>query len=124
MTADEISSRERLWIPLVAPILWSLHFTLCYVTVAVWCGRFAGETTVGLRPLIAAYTIVALAGMGALFLLGLRRHRYQLPTRTHDDDTPEDRTHFIAFTTMLLSGLSIVATLYAALAIVLVEGCG
>ena len=115
-------STERLWIPIVAPSIWALHFMLCYATIVAACGRFAGGSS-ALPALIAAYTIAAMAAIGALFVHGWRRHRWQLPTDTHDDDTPEDRRHFMAWTTMLLAGLSLLGTGFVALAAVLVGGC-
>jgi hypothetical protein len=125
MTSPDLSERhERLWVPVAAPAIWAIHFTLCYVTAALWCGRFAGAAAPGaLRTIVGVYTAVAVAGMVAFFILGLRRHRGQWPTRPHDDDTPEDRRHFMAFTTMLLAGLSVLATAYVALAMLLVDGC-
>jgi hypothetical protein len=123
--ASDLSERsERLWVPVAAPVIWAVHFTICYITAAVWCGRFAVSAgPVGLRVLIGIYTAIASAAMTLFFVHGLRRHRYQLPTRPHDDDTPEDRRHFMAFTTMLLAGLSIVAAAFGAAAMIVVDGC-
>lgn len=124
MTPNLHEKGERLWIPVMAPVLWAIHFTLCYITVALWCGRFgAANAPGGIRTIVGVYTIVVTAGIVMSFVHGLRRHAYQLPAKTHDDDTPEDRRHFLAFTTMLLAGLSLLATLYGALAIMLVDGC-
>jgi hypothetical protein len=122
MRGDLDESTERLWIPILAPAIWALHFMLCYATIVAACGRFAGGAS-GLPTLIAAYTAAAMAAIGALFVHGWRRHRWQLPADTHDDDTPEDRRHFMAWTTMLLAGLSLVATAFVALAAFLVGGC-
>ena len=124
MARDLSESRERLWVPVAAPVIWSMHFTLCYVTAAIWCGRFASASSPGdLRMIVGVYTAVAMAGIVGFFIHGLRRHRYQLPSRPNDDDTPEDRRHFLAFTTMLLAGLSLVATGFSAFAAMLVDGC-
>jgi hypothetical protein len=124
MMVDLSEQRERLWVPLAAPVIWALHFTLCYITVALWCGRFitAGSWG-GLPTVVTVYTAVAMAGIGVFFIHGLRRHRYELPNKTHDDDTPEDRHHFIAWTTMLLAGLSFLGTGFVALAVTIVGGC-
>ena len=65
--------------PVVAPALWAVHFTLCYITAALWCGRFGPPASPGLRIAVAGYTAVALAAMAMLFLHGLRRHHYRLP---------------------------------------------
>ncbi len=124
MAIDLSERRERLWMPVAAPVIWALHFTLCYFTVALGCGRFAAAGSPGsLRAAVAVYTAVAAVGIGYFFIHGLRLHRYELPTRTHDDDTPEDRHHFIAWTTMLLAGMSLLATGFVALGMTIVGGC-
>jgi hypothetical protein len=121
---DELhETTEHLWIPIVAPAIWAVHFMLCYGTVVAACGRFARDGSLPLPGLLAVYTIVALSAIAAMFVHGWRRHRHQLPRATHDDDTPEDRRHFMAWTTMLLAGLSLVATAFVAIAAVLVGGC-
>lgn len=116
--------RERLWVPVAAPIIGAVHFMFSYTTAALWCGRIGSAGYgVDLEVVVGVYTIVALAGMGLLFIHGFRRHRYQLPVRTHDDDTPEDRRHFMAWTTMLLAGLSMLATAFIAMGIVVAGEC-
>ncbi len=75
------------------------------------------------RVAIAIYTVLALAGIGLTGWLGYRRHAFGEESPPHDDDTPEDRHRFIGFATLLLSGLSAVATIYVALAAVFMETC-
>lgn len=125
MTASSpATTRERVWLPVLAPVIWSTHFMLCYVTVALACGRFAvALSTPTRRALVAAYTAVAVAGMGICLVDGLRRHGYRLPVRTHDDDTPEDRRQFMAFTTVLLASLSLLATAFETYALAVVDRC-
>jgi hypothetical protein len=55
--------------------------------------------------------------------MGYRAHSYGAADAPHDDDTPEGRHRFMGFATLLLSGLSAVAVLYAALVPVFVETC-
>ena len=125
MTASSpATTRERVWVPVLAPVIWSTHFMLCYVTVAVACGRFAVALPAPTRrALVVAYTVVAVVGMAACLVDGLRRHGYQLPARTHDDDTPQDRRQFMAFTTVLLAGLSLLATAFETYAMAVVDRC-
>jgi len=123
MAEDLHESTERLWIPIVAPSIWAVHFTVCYATVVAECGRFGRDDSTSLLTILGVGTIVAMVAIAALFVHGWRRHRFQLPRETHDDDTPEDRRHFMAWTTMLLAGLSLVATVFVALAALLVGGC-
>lgn len=115
---------ERVWFPVVAPSIWAVHFMVCYVTVALQCGRFARVLSPAhVTWVIAACTVVAMAAMLGCLIDGVRRHGYRLPARTHDADTPQDRRHFLAFTTVLLAGLSLIATAYAALALLFVRTC-
>ena len=93
--------RERLWIPLVAPIIWSTHFTIGYIW-ARW--RAAGSRSFDrARTGVAVLTAVAAAAIAVCFFYGLSRHGYRLPDQPNDDGTPEDRTRFMSFTTMLLA---------------------
>jgi hypothetical protein len=115
---------QPLWLPVVAPSVWALHFLVCQVTASLWCGRWGHGAPTNVVPmLVGVYTAMALATITALFVHGYRRRHHQLPAGPHDDDTPEDRQHFVAFTTMLLAGLSFVATVFAAFSIWLVGGC-
>lgn len=116
---------ESLWLLTVAPALWAAHFLASYVTAAIWCEKLAGPggSLGGARAAIAVYTLVALAGIVITGLIGLRRHRHGFETATHDFDTPGDRHRFLGFATLLLSGMSAVATLYVAAAAVFIGDC-
>jgi hypothetical protein len=108
-----------------SPTIWATHFLLSYITGAVWCGMIAGPygTLLPARLAIAVYTAVALAGIGVFGVIGYRRHRLHREEPPHDADTPEDRHRFIGFATFLLSAMSAVAVIYAALAAVFIAGC-
>jgi hypothetical protein len=113
--------RERLWAPIVAPVIWSTHFTVCYIWVAMACGRFGSFDRA--RTGVAILTAAAVAAIATCLWYGLRQHGYRLPDRPNDDGTPEDRTRFMAFTTMLLAALSLLGTLYVGVAVGAVGGC-
>lgn len=116
---------QSLWLLAASPTLWAAHFLLSYVTGAVWCARVAGRAGVlgPVRWLVAGYTVLALGGIGLVAWLAWKRHRYGTATVPHDFDTPEDRTRFLGFSTLLLSGLSAVAVVYVALVAVFTETC-
>jgi hypothetical protein len=106
-----------------------------------------------IRITIAAYTLAALIGIGITGWIGFRRQslsqvsddelaqngpghdgdggrvRQRLGTATgvcalpDDADTPEDRHRFLGFATVLLSGLSAIATVYVGLAAVFIGSC-
>lgn len=125
MTTALKEQHEHLWTPVVAPAIWAAHFLCCYATAALWCGRFASAQGSGrLELLIAVYTVIATALIAVCFAHGFRAHGHNLPDTSNDDDSPGDRHRFIAFTTMLLAGLSLVATLFVGAAAIMIDGCG
>jgi hypothetical protein len=127
---------ESLWLLTVSPGIWSAHFLLSYVTAAIWCAKASGASA-GLddvRLAIAIYTAAALLGIGMSAWVGWRRHRESesgshvgteavMGLDTGPGDTAEDRHQFLAFSTLILSGLSAVATIYVALAPVFIGNC-
>lgn len=117
---------ESLWHLTVSPLIWALHFLACYLTAAVWCAKVA-DRAAGLgpvRPAIAVYTAVALAGIAATAWVGWRRHRYGAAAVPHDFDTPGDRHRFLGFATLLLSLLSFVAVAFVAWNGLVFSTCG
>ena len=118
-------SNQSLWMLTASPLIWSIHFVASYATAAVWCAKFAGpeDSLAPVRIAIAAYTLLAVVGIGITGYAGYRRHRYDTATVPHDFDTPEDRHRFLGFATLLLSALSAVATLFVALTAIFLETC-
>jgi hypothetical protein len=108
-----------------APLIWATHLLSSYITAAIWCAKVAGPgASLGaVRSAIVWYTVVALAGIALVGWRGLRWHRHGTEATTHDLDTPEDRHRFLGFATLLLAGLSALATIYAAFATSFFHGC-
>ena len=108
-----------------SPLAWAAHFMLCYVTAAVWCAKQESPlvSLMTVRTAIAIYTVAALGAIAIIGWTGLRAHSFGGASAPHDDDTPEDRHRFIGFATVLLSGLSALAVVYAALVAVFIESC-
>jgi hypothetical protein len=119
------ADRYSLWLLTIGPAIWAGHLLLCYITAAVWCAKFVepGGALGGVRTAIASYTVAALAGIVLIGWEGFRRHRHGTEATTHDLDSAEDRHRFVGFATLLLSGLSAVGVLYAALAATYFETC-
>lgn len=117
--------RENLWLLTVSPLIWSAHFLLSYLTAAIWCAKVGGVdgTLHPVRLAIAAYTALALAGIGIITWRGFRRHQFGTATATHDFDSPAGRHGFLGFAVVLLSALSAVATVYVALVAVFFRTC-
>jgi hypothetical protein len=118
-------SRQSLWLLTASPALWAAHFLLCYLTASVWCAKVVGPggSLTTARAAIAVYTALALTAIGIIGRVGYRRHSLGAAELPHDDDTPEDRRRFLGFATLLLSGLSAVAVIYAALVAAFIERC-
>jgi hypothetical protein len=125
--ADELPETSlHLWLLAAPPAIWTAHLLLCYVTAAIWCARVAGpDGALGVvRTLILVYTATALVGITVIGWDGYRRHRHGgTETVPHDFDSAEDRHRFLGFATLLLAGLSAVATVYVAIAALFFESC-
>ena len=117
--------RESLWLLTAAPAIWLLHFLLSYLTAAIWCAKAADRAAplAGVRVAIGLYTLAAVLGIGLTAWRGYRQHRLGKARRPHDADTAADRHRFLGFATLLLSALSLVATLYVALVVVFIGSC-
>lgn len=115
-------TRESLLMLAVSPTIWAVHFLLSYITAAVWCAKMAAPLG-PVRIAIAVFTVVALAGIGIAAWRGARHHRYGGSTLPHDFDTAADRHRFLGFATLLLSGLSAVATIFVALTALFFDTC-
>jgi hypothetical protein len=116
---------QSLWLLTASPLIWAAHFMLSYVTASIWCAKLAGpdKSLWEVRVAILIYTALALIGIGLVGWVGHRRHSYGRASLPHDADTPEDRHRFLGFATLLLSGLSGVAVIYAALVVVFIGSC-
>jgi len=116
---------ESLWLLTASPVIWAGHLLLCYGTGAIWCAKIVGASgsLATTRVAIFFYTLAALAGIGIIGWIGYRRHSFGSAAVPHDDDTPEDRHRFLGFATFLLSALSAVAVIYAALVAVFIRSC-
>jgi hypothetical protein len=112
----------------LGPTIWAGHFFATYATVSVWCApaleRTSSASISGALWMIAGYTAIALAGIGMVGWSGYRRQGYGAETAPHDDDSPADRHRFLGLATMLLAGLSAVATIYVAVATMFFSTCG
>ena len=122
---DTAEENQSLWLLTVSPAIWGVHFLLSYGTAALWCGMVVGrDGSLGTaRAAIAGYTAAALIGIAAVGWHGYRRRTLGGSAAPHAFDTHGDRHRFLGLATVLLSGLSAVATIYAALTIVFLERC-
>ncbi|SFU21287.1 hypothetical protein [Mesorhizobium sp. YR577] len=116
---------ESLWTLFTAPVVWALHFLICYVGAAVYCAKsnqisFSFEA-VRIGVVIVTMTALALIAMSGF--LAWRQWGFGTYDPPHDDPTGHDRKLFQGFATLLLSGLSFVAVIYVAMPLLFIAGC-
>jgi hypothetical protein len=114
--------RESLWWLTAPPIIWAAHLLASYCTGAIFCQKLGGALG-PVRLAIAAYSVLALAGLAAVGVRGYRRHQFGETTGTRHLDTPEDRRRFLGFSTVLLAGIAAVAVVYQALPALFIGSC-
>lgn len=116
---------ETLWTLFTAPVVWALHFVACYATVAVFCAKrlpssFTFDTV---RIVLLGVTAAALAMIVLSAWLAWRQWGFGAADPPHDAPTRSSRTLFQGFATLLLSGLSFVAVIYAAIPLAFIAEC-
>ncbi len=123
--ADTHEKNQSIWLLVASPTIWMGHFLACYLTAAIWCAKYAGpDRSLGdVRGAIGVFTFLALVGITYIGWVGYRRHGIPHGTILADGDTPEDRHRFLGFATLLLSGLSALATLFVGLAAYFIGSC-
>ena len=116
---------ESLWMMVISPTVWAAHFLICYITAAIWCAKYAGPggSLEPVRWAILGYTVLALVVIGWNGWWGFKRSRLGNATLPHDADTPEDRHRFLGFSTVLLAGLSGIATLFEGMVALFFNTC-
>ena len=116
---------ESLWTLFTAPVVWAVHFLVCYIGAAVYCAKRDlipldfGSVRIG----IAAVTLVALVLILASAWLAWRQWGFGLYDPPHDEPNRHDRRRFQGFATLLLSGLSFIAVIYVGLAALFISEC-
>ena len=118
-------NRQSLWTFVISPAIWAAHFLFSYIAAAIWCGVVAGRGgDLGpIRAAIVAAAIVALIGIGVTGRVGWRRYMHGNVETVHHGDTVEDQYRFLGFTTVLISALSAVATIFVTLVTLFIRSC-
>lgn len=113
--------RVTLWTLIVAPTCWAAHFLFSYLWAAVRCaklGHFADD------PLIfwlgTALALIAIVASGCIAFVQSRTPGDHPP---HEEGTEVDRLRFLAYSTMLLAGLSFVGVVFTAAPVLVIGDC-
>lgn len=116
---------ESMWTLFTAPVVWAVHFLVCYVAAAIFCEKpaFLGGDFGNLRLAIGLFTLLCLAMILLSAALAWRQWGFGTGDPPHDDPTRRDRLLFQGYATLLLSGLSFVAVVFTALPAVFITEC-
>ena len=116
---------ESLWTLFTAPTVWVAHFLVCYVGAAIYCAKREqlGFGFDMVRVGVGAATVIALAAIVVAAFLAWRQWGFGAEDPPHDEPTGQDRRRFQGFATLLLSGLSFIAVLYAAMPVLFMTEC-
>jgi hypothetical protein len=116
---------DSLWTLFTAPVVWAIHFLVCYAGAAIYCAKpdLIGVSFAAIRLAIALATLIALLLIALSAWLAWRQWGFGARDPPHDDPTRADRTLFQGFATLLLSGLSFIAVIYVALPVLFVTEC-
>lgn len=101
---------------LSGPVIWIMHFWVVYLWAEAGCvtpQRIMGFSSVAIVTILA--TVVA---VGAIILFGLRTNR-----AFQQADTRGDHRRLLYYLGLLLSGMSVVATLFVGLPALFLEPC-
>lgn len=121
-----VMRNRNLWWMTVGPTVWAAHFLVAYAGAAIFCAKWRPpDGSLGTAQLyVLAITVPALAVIALSGGWAYRRWGFAEGAKPpHDADTTEDRERFLGLSTLLLSGLSFVATVYTALPALLAASC-
>lgn len=116
---------ESLWTLFTGPVVWALHFLVCYIVAAIFCEKpdLLGGDFFTLRKAIGAITALALALIVLSAALAWRQWGFGTGDPPHDAPTRDDRLRFQGYATLLLSALSFVAVIFTAMPALFISGC-
>jgi hypothetical protein len=125
--------RDSLFTLIVGPMVWATHFLVVYVTAAIACAHgFFDDEMLGI-PIVqmigGAATLLALGLVLDGFVLGWRRWKGRpfdgdaAPLPPHDSADVASRRRFMAYASVLLSGISLIAIIWQSLPILFFASC-
>ncbi|TVV75368.1 hypothetical protein [Sphingomonas solaris] len=113
--------KVTLWTLIVPPTLWAAHFLFSYLWAAISCEKVGYFARFPIT--FAVGTGLALVLIVASGLIAWAQTRTPGTPAPHDGGTDIDRLRFIAYSTMLLAGLSFVAVVFTAIPVMLIGDC-
>ena len=115
---------SSLWALIAPPTVWATHFLFCYVFAAIHCAKTGPVGSLAnVRIAVAVATVVALFIVVACGRVARAQSRIEGDPPPHQESTHEDRVRFLAFSTLLLAGLSFIAIVFTALPAFMFADC-
>jgi hypothetical protein len=125
--------RDSLFSVIAGPLIWSVHFLSIYVFTAIACAHgFFDHQVLGtnvVRLVGGAATLVAVILILDAGFVSWRRWRGEPvvgqpePLPPHDTNDVASRRRFMAYAGLLLSGVSLIATVWESLPLVFFASC-
>ncbi|MCV2868843.1 hypothetical protein OEW28_09405 [Defluviimonas sp. WL0002] len=123
MRYPRIIDDGSVWIVIVPPLIWALHFLAAYWIAAVWCAREAGSLT----PAAWSIIVLTILALVAISLIGrvaaVRYGGFTRPGRESAGDTQADRRQFLGHVALLLCVLNAAAVMMTAIPSVMFGRC-
>ena len=125
--------RDSLLSVIAGPLVWTAHFLTIYIFTAIACAQGFFHYQVlrtGIVPLVggAATLLAVVLILDALFVCWRRWQGRPFdgeppPLPPHDSNDVASRRRFIAYAGLLLSGISLIATVWESLPLVFFASC-
>ncbi|WP_294393951.1 hypothetical protein [uncultured Sphingomonas sp.] len=110
-----------LWTLIVPPTTWAAHFLFSYLWAAVRCAKLGSFAT---EPgLFWGGTAVAVAVILAAGWMAWVQSRTPGSHPPHEEGTEVDRLRFLAYSTLLLAGLSLIGVAFTAMPVLFITDC-
>lgn len=117
--AEEQASLFRITL---GPLIWAVHFVVCYALVAATCAK--GWDIAAVRTGLLIFSAGALAGIGWVALAAWRQWNVsETGDFVNRGGRAEDRHHFLGHAAFLLSVISVVGVIFVSLPLIMIGGC-
>jgi len=123
--------RDSLFSLIAGPLVWTAHFLTLYIFTAIACAHgFFHDEILGVRIVTLVGAAATLLGVVLILDAGfLSWRRWQgrpfdgEPLPPHDANDVTSRRRFMAYAGLLLSGISLIATVWESLPLVFFASC-
>lgn len=113
--------KTTVWILIISPLTWAIHFQGTYIALAIACARAQDAYTIT-RIGTLIFTLLCLFVLLREVILGWRKH--SLGTGSPPErSTALDRERFLGLSRLLISSLSILAVIYTAYTVTVFRSC-